>query len=195
MIIRGPVLFAALFCIGLCYFGSLAYFSKNSVNFIDAPYQSEAFRFASSAVLRLPMNLTFGKQSPWSRALAAGWQQPESWGVWSRERHAVIILPPLADKVVPASACFAVQFGSLAQRANWKMAITVDGKALGSMPTLSGAGPYKIQGTAPIEAGKPVTVSFNGPAPLRPHTLAPRSSDDRELSFSLFKLTVTNSCE
>lgn len=191
---RGTGLFAVLVLVGSSYLGSLAYFSVHSINYLDAGKMKRALEMAKHTRLHLPATLGFDNRSPWTNYLVAGWQSPEGWGVWGRDAHATLLLPPVADASLH-EICVAVRFGSLPPRKSWRMEVVIDGAALAPANTYHGGGLFTIQNTAKIHANEPIRIDFYGPKPVIPRSFDRHHNHDyRNVSFSLFKVVLTKRC-
>lgn len=186
-------LFILLFAIGSTYLVSLGYFVAKDKNFTDVQKTQKAINFARTQRLALPSQLSFTKSSTWSGALATGWNQPETWGVWSNRADATIVLPSFKNKS-NKQACFTFSVGAMSHIGPWPMLIAVNGHPLTREMTLHGAGPYSIQGMVPIGSGDLVRVELSGPAPRIPNLMSRHTTDARELAFRLLGITVTPKC-
>lgn len=184
-------LFALLFAIGSTYLASLGYFLAKDNNFIDMEKTATATHFALSTQLVLPSSLSFAKSSLWSETLATGWNQPESWGVWSSRANATIVLPPVKNA---SSACFTFQVGAMPQIKSWSMLVTVNGYSLAPETVFRDGGPYYVQGNVPIQSNDPIHVELAGPAPKIPNLMSRHTTDPRDLAFSLLSISVTPRC-
>lgn len=190
---RGAGLFAVLVLIGSSYLASLAYLSIHSVNYLDAGKMERAQDAAKHARLHLPITLDFNNHSPWLVALVSGWQSPESWGVWGRDAHAAVLLPPVSDASLH-ELCVAATFGTLPPRKSWPMRIVINGKTSSSAGIYHYGGPFTIQVMTAIQANEPIRIDFFGPQPVSPASLDRHAHDFRNLSFSLFQIVMTERC-
>lgn len=186
-------MFAVLVLVGSTYLASLAYFSMHSVNYLDAGKMKRAQEMAKHTRLHLPVTLEFNNHSPWMDYLVAGWQPPEGWGVWGRDAHATILLPPVADASLH-ELCVAVTFGSLPPRKSWPMQVVIDDAAPGSVNAYRGSGPFTTQTSAAINTSEPIRIDLYGPKPAIPRSFDRHSHDYRNVSFSLFKIVLTKRC-
>lgn len=190
---RTPGLFALLFAIGLIYLGSLAYFLHDGVNFVDAEKVSLATQFAQAGHLTLPERLTFDSKSEWSKALAVGWNRPESWGVWSSKADASIILPAITD--APSTpVCFTFAVRGMEKMHNWPLAIAINGRPFGPQHIFTDGDPHTIQGNIPISKSSLLHIEFVGPEPKIPNLLSKHTNDPRDLGFSLLWMSLTAQC-
>lgn len=190
---RGTGLFAVLVLIGAGYIASLAYLSTHSINYLDAGKMQRAQDAARHVRLPLPVTLDFNNRSSWLVSLVSGWQSPESWGVWGRDAHATLLLPPIYDASVH-ELCVAVTFGSLPPRKSWPMQVVIDGSAPGPANTYHGGGLFTIQKMATIHVNEPIRIDFYGPRPVIPRSFDRHNHDYRTVSFSLFKVVLTKQC-
>lgn len=186
-------MFTLLVLVGVGYLASLAYFSKHDINYLDAGKMKRAQDMAKNMRLTLPATLEFGSRSPWTYYLVAGWQAPESWGVWGRDADATILLPPLADASVH-ELCAAFTIGALPPRRSWRIQIAIDDAIASPSVEYHGGGPFTIRTMASINAGQPIRIDFHGPRPVIPRSFDRHSHDYRNVSFSLFKVVLTKSC-
>lgn len=190
---RGTGLFAVLVLIGSGYLVSLAYFSIHSINYLDAGKMQRAQEAATHARLPLPATLDFNNRSSWLVSLVSGWQSPESWGVWGRDAHATLLLPPLADASVH-EFCVAITFGSLPPRKSWPMEIVINDAIVNPTNDYHGGGPFTIHATAATRGNEPIRIDFYGPKPIIPRSFDRHNHDYRTVSFSLFKVVLTRHC-
>lgn len=182
-----------LVLIGSSYLASLSYLSIHSTNYLDAGKMKRAQEAAKRARLTLPVTLDFNNRSSWLVSLVSGWQSPESWGVWGRDAHATLLLPPIADASVQ-ELCVAVTFGSLPPRKSWPMKVVINDAIVSPIHTYHGGGPFTIQATAATKANEPIRIDFYGPKPVIPRSFDRHSHDYHAVSFSLFKLVLTGHC-
>lgn len=187
-------LFVLMVAIGSLYLASLGWFIAKGHNFIDVEKTAAASRFAQSTKLALPVRLTFSKQSKWSQALATGWNQPESWGVWSSQSVATVILPAIAN-APDGPVCVRVRVGTMSKIHHWSMLITVNGTPLAPTRHFSNVGPFDVEGSVPIPAGSLVHIRLIGPKPKVPMLVTRHSSDARYLAYSLFGITFAKKCK
>lgn len=190
---RGTGLFVVLVLIGSGYIASLAYLATHSINYLDAGKMQRAQEAARHARLPLPATLDFNNHSSWVVSLVSGWQSPESWGVWGRDAHATLLLPPVADASV-LGLCVAVTFGSLPPRKSWPMKVIINDAIVSPIDTYHGGGPFTIQTTATTRENEPIRIDFYGPRPVIPRSFDRHSHDYRTVSFSLFKVVLTKQC-
>lgn len=191
--IRQIVLFAALFAIGCIYIALFTYLYANSRNFLVQRKADAAIAWAASRHLQVPQTLVFNTNSPWTAALAVGWNQPEAWGVWSQAETASLVLPaPIGASA--RTLCFHFYLGALTSSTThtWPLKILINGRIVSISGHHSGPGPHEINATASIGDG-PMTIEFTGPRARSPRSIN-GGPDSRLLSLSLFKIDISNSC-